>query len=1567
MAESAQVQKPDSKPNVATRQAGEVVETAEKLQAPVDFAALKFAGTQNNRRQARTVLQMQRLLGNQSVLRLVQSPEGQHTEKQDENAQRIHPMRQDSSDAREGHLRRSSSEVAGKGRSSNTSTPNRHKTAERDIQQQDAGVGDEFAAEAWDVSFASGADTDRPGIGESPSILPSLTQNSVLQRISLDDLDPTAIIDQVREFLNIGEDAGEDAESATETEAEATKEAVQEAADTLETETRQTTEQSDEIAQEADQQQTQVENQADEGQSQVSEAKTQATNQLTSVGAAVRPALSLANQVANPTAATAPATQIAGLGQPLTADTEAMQAVGERVGGAVERGLAADGKEGWNCDEAEVLGIATELGREALDSLIRAADDLTDGGASRLIEFAGEIGTRLRKTAEEIMRSVRDLGKVISSSIEELTRPLVDAVREGMDAVRDAYNDAKRFISETWEDLKTSFVEGWNDLKQAARNWMNEQIASARRTIQNAINRASSIINSVGSTIRDMLPDWVLEGVDELRDTISSVQETISEGIDDAIEWAGEVKDQALEDARELADDALQTATEAYRAAGELKDELVEEIREAGREAVEMIPQPIRDAASDASEFVGEQVDKVKDAAGEVLEEVSGAVCKPVNDIAAPCLDRYLPFGGDVTSSSVALSSANSVTVPLHEIGVPANAEIGEGSSITLSRTGQSTYTLKVSGDSSIMFTEKQADPNLSVGIDLPTGQNAKGTEIWRRLTSGGPSAGGQAPQGQQQGQGGGAGGGASVEAKAGIKRNISVTYTFDTNGTCDLASLAGVLAAYGVSGALSSVAPSPFSDIISGAGSVATGIAFNSYITNISMTNTLAGEASAGLASGDAGSLKLGGTAEASQTLSLDRNEEGDLVPTTKYSVSIGGQLAGKLNLDGLMTAGGSLGAKGTVSLTLGYNGGDITPQKLEAAVEASLAMNGFSVANLPVVHLPGDAPSTIERQLERLRQLGVNGSLKAELKYTVPLEGIVVALRNYFDTEPIDSITWGGVMDIVTDQFNANPPTTTFKLTLTETSRIGVSVSGGVSAEGAAIGFSGSASASHNVVHQLYPAPGGSTTPQPVEPPVAPPIPEPHPEPEHPGPQPDHPTPQPPSVPPTIPIEEARRQVQESSQQIAELIRQRETGSEDEKARIDREIAEIQRRRQDALIRVVLEENPNAEVVDRERGIYRVRVVDGEGRERYLYGSISVVWQLREVSPSVFTLGASLQADPPTENLPPETTVTTRMGVGGSGIQSAAQPFPGDIDFAEEIEIRAPDAQAAATATYETILEFVRRNANHEDIEFQHVNITGGPPEGFSFDELMDPDNRDRIINLLANLRAANGNVNTFWRARTAGDRFIEVTKILSIRALDNNTGESLFSTRESGAEFQMAYFDDPGQVQPTNLGQYASEMRKQAIRLSDQGKYLKAAKRAFNYAMCTGNLEGMEAIRPAFRTNEARVNQETAILSAIADALNPDAETRVLQVAEAQRMIQNAAQIVESHLPGTGNPPPAEIAADLRALAEELRGDDTGILRSDPALQARLGHRNHQIEEQVHQGLQALVQPVIDRYVR
>jgi hypothetical protein len=74
---------------------------------------------------------------------------------------------------------------------------------------------------------------------------------------------------------------------------------------------------------------------------------------------------------------------------------------------------------------------------------------------------------------------------------------------------------------------------------------------------------------------------------------------------------------------------------------------------------------------------------------------------------------------------------------------------------------------------------------------------------------------------------------------------------------------------------------------------------------------------------------------------------------------------------------------------------------------------------------------------------------------------------------------------------------------VTWTETSRIGVSVSGGVSAEGAAIGFSGSASASHNIVHQLYPAPG--TAPTPV---VPPPTPTPdHPEPEHRVPHPDRP----------------------------------------------------------------------------------------------------------------------------------------------------------------------------------------------------------------------------------------------------------------------------------------------------------------------------------------------------------------------------------------------------------------------------------------------------------------------------
>lgn len=1152
MAETTKTQKPTSDPKTHTvtapNEVGNVAEAVPQGGA-LDLGLFRAPNNQNKRQQTATMLQMQKLVGNQSVLRMIQAQQASRVNSSPTTAEAV--QGEDDLLLPAAHIDVADPQVHGTEHKPEATAHTverkpapRHHTntpqmAENTLQRE--GMGEE-AAEFEELSTLLSPEADLGQLGgdnpatppSAPAIRPS--SDNAIQRISISDLDPTAIINQVRGFINAGEGAEGNAESTTQTQAENVKERAQQAGQTLETQTQTAAGQSETMQQQAQTQQQQVQTEATQGQTQVSTAGTQAASQLSSVGAAVRPALSLANQINGSGAASAAASQIGGLGQPLTASPEAMNAVGNRVSQAVSQGVAADGRAGWNCDQAEVLAIAANMGKAAIEPLIRAADDLTGGGATALIEFAGEVGAKLRQTATEVMNSVRELGSAIATRVEDLTRPLVDAVRAGMQAVSDAYNAAKNFVTEQWQSLQRAFVEGWNTLRQSATQWVNQQIASARATIQNAIDRASSIISSAGSALRELLPDWVVEGIDSLRETLSSVQETIRQGIDEAVEYAGELKDQAVAGARDLADGALQTATEAYRDAQQMKDQVVEGIRDAGRAAVDMIPQPIRDAASSAADFVGEQVDSVRAAANEVLQDVSGAVCKPINEIAGPCLDRYLPYN-ETTTSSVSVASSQSVTVPLQEIGIPASAEIGEGSSLTISRTGATTYTLKVVGDSSIMLTENASEASFSADVDLPSGQNAKGADIWRQLTSGGAPSTPAAPaapqtqggQGQQgtNGAGGGAGSGSSIKAKGGLKRSLAVTYTFNvSDSTCDLASLAGVLAGYGATGALASIAPPPFRNLISGAGAMATGAAANNYITNITMTNALAGEVK-----GSAGGADLTGTAEVSQAMSLDRNDQGELVPTTIYTVQIAGQIAGKLSLGGLMEAGGSLGAQGSLALTLGYNNGNITPQKVEAAIEATLAMNGFSVSQLPLQYIPGDAPAAITQRLEMLRRLGVNGSIKAELKYTVAgLENLVNALRNYFDTAPIESITWGGVMDIVGDQFASRSVTVTpeFSVKLTETSRVGVSVSGTVSQGGATIAGSASASASHNVVHTLYSMGGGSTpTPTPDTPVVPPPTPTPdtpvvppgptptpqdpvHPEPREPVPGPVRPGPQ-------------------------------------------------------------------------------------------------------------------------------------------------------------------------------------------------------------------------------------------------------------------------------------------------------------------------------------------------------------------------------------------------------------------------------------------------------------------------
>ena len=455
-----------------------------------------------------------------------------------------------------------------------------------------------------------------------------------------------------------------------------------------------------------------------------------------------------------------------------------------------------------------------------------------------------------------------------------------------------------------------------------------------------------------------------------------------------------------------------------------------------------------------------------------------------------------------------------------------------------------------------------------------------------------------------------------------------------------------------------------------------------------------------------------------------------------------------------------------------------------------------------------------------------------------------------------------------------------------------------------------------------------------------------------------------------PPIGLAALRRQVQEAARKIAALVRVRPDPTVDPAgaARVDAAIAKLQKEREDALVEVVLSENPIIQVVDRGKGLFRVPMTDPSGTVIYVYGAISVVWHLAQISPSAFRIGATISARP-------TAGVTTRLGLGGTGIQGRVQPFPGDLDFVEEIDIVAADEAAAGDAAAGRIIEFVARNKGRTDLEFLRLIIfapaLSGPPSGgprsrgiWTEAEILDPSLRPELARQLS--KTAGGNINTFWRA-WVDDRFIDITKLLNIRAT-LPSGKELFATK-TFSEFQVAYLDEPDRIPTVRLGEYAATMRKAALEEYDvKHRYLKAAKRAYNYFTAIGNLEAMAETEPIFRTDQARVNQQAAAIEGVVQSLSRRFPTRVLRADDARWQIRFAAWEVGTRLPVVVPlRHPAAIAADLVAVSSRFTADPTGILEPDRIVHRDLEKLYNEVKEIIDFGVQPAVRHIIDTYVR
>ncbi|HEX2093049.1 MAG TPA: hypothetical protein VHG28_11630, partial [Longimicrobiaceae bacterium] len=447
-----------------------------------------------------------------------------------------------------------------------------------------------------------------------------------------------------------------------------------------------------------------------------------------------------------------------------------------------------------------------------------------------------------------------------------------------------------------------------------------------------------------------------------------------------------------------------------------------------------------------------------------------------------------------------------------------------------------------------------------------------------------------------------------------------------------------------------------------------------------------------------------------------------------------------------------------------------------------------------------------------------------------------------------------------------------------------------------------------------------------------------------------------------PGMSIDDARRVLQESSREIAALLRQR-PGNE---AEIDRQIEEIRRRREQALIEVALAENPAIQVVrPGEPGTYRVPTVDAEGRVRYLHGGIQVAWHLGQASPSAYTLGEALGTG-------------GEMAVAGTAVQGRVHPFPPDIDFDEHIHVVARNLEEAGRLAARQIIAGIRRISGgpvpgRTDLEFRFLRTfpRGGRGISMNIRGVLLPDAEVTLGRAIARLNG--GNINTFWRGILADGRLTPITRVVFVSA-SRPDGTELMGVSGS-PDFNLAFLEDPEDVPRSSLAQFAWEMCCDAVRRADAGSWLKAGKRAYNYFSTIGDTAHMVALEPVFRQPETQVEQYATVIDAIEAALLredmriPQARTRLVTVDLARSQVERVATVVESTLPDTGAAPsPRTIAAALRELAGRLRArNDRGQLQPDPALADEFGEQASAIRLHIDTGVRGQVEPIINNAVR
>lgn len=306
----------------------------------------------------------------------------------------------------------------------------------------------------------------------------------------------------------------------------------------------------------------------------------------------------------------------------------------------------------------------------------------------------------------------------------------------------------------------------------------------------------------------------------------------------------------------------------------------------------------------------------------------------------------------------------------------------------------------------------------------------------------------------------------------------------------------------------------------------------------------------------------------------------------------------------------------------------------------------------------------------------------------------------------------------------------------------------------------------------------------------------------------------------------------------------------------------------------------------------------------------------------------------------------VESALAISGSAAQGKVQLFPGDCDFFERLNIRAPSLDAARQTLREIMRETALRAFAEPDIVLVEVNlgvypravIERGSPRAPGDPITWTPQD---VVNGYVRVETLDGEPLTIrWEDTTAGLGWTYLGWIIADRAagriaLASNMLDVTWQapdgtiTSFDGAIdpfFQEIYLEADAypvftkiikQVDASAQSTYVNSMRSQVFHYTHQEpNYGKASKRLYNLFRLTDQLEAAGYVRELFDEPGARLYQVPGLLEAAQVALcDPSAE---IDRETILRQIDQVAEAVRDALEGKDE---AQILGELARLRQDV----------------------------------------------